>query len=442
MAANRGFRHFGFIGGIGMTMCWALTFALVPALLRILEGIRPWRPPARAAEAHEVRGWLARCFARPRLVIALSAAATLAAGAVFVAHFGRLQETNLQNLANDVRGAPEWTRDSSRANAATGQSNAGAIALLPSQDGADAYCEVVRRRTEERKERWLVDGCETLSSVVPAHQDRKLAVLRELRDGLSDAVVETLPPDQAARARALRADLAAQRPITAAEAPPSLLDRFRERDGTLGRIAFVRASGDAKLELAASMFAFADLVRNVPVEGRTWDAVGENLIFADLLANVQREGPLTTIVSFLGVCVLVALFYRRWRLTSHVLVSLACGAVLMAGVATALGFKINVFNFIVFPITFGIGVDYGANVGERALLRRDVLRALVEVGPAVVLCSWTTVVGYGSMIFSLNKALRGFGWYAMIGEVTTLVAALALLPALALVWPLRREDPA
>jgi predicted RND superfamily exporter protein len=70
--------------------------------------------------------------------------------------------------------------------------------------------------------------------------------------------------------------------------------------------------------------------------------------------------------------------------------------------------------------------------------RRNVVAALVEVGPAVVLCSWTTIVGYGSLIFTLNRALRSFGWYAMLGEFTTLLTALTLLPAMALVVPVQK----
>ena len=38
----------------------------------------------------------------------------------------------------------------------------------------------------------------------------------------------------------------------------------------------------------------------------------------------------------------------------------------MAGLATVVGLHINFLNFIVYPITFGIAVDYGANVVLRA----------------------------------------------------------------------------
>ncbi len=236
---------------------------------------------------------------------------------------------------------------------------------------------------------------------------------------------------QRQRLRTLRDDFAAQRPVTAAEAPPTLLDRFRERDGTLGRIAAVTARPDAKLEIAENLQAFVKAVRNVEIDGATYDATGDKVIFADLLKDIEVEGPRTTFLSLAGVMLLVFIFFRNLRTSVEVVGSLTVGVILMCGVAAVIGLKINFFNFIVFPITFGIAVDYGANVAARVRERGgDVIGSLAEVGPAVALCSWTSIIGYGTLLYSLNRALRSFGWYAMVGEITTITTALVLLPAL------------
>jgi hypothetical protein len=267
--------------------------------------------------------------------------------------------------------------------------------------------------------------------VVPRDQEEKLKVIASIVAELPDRVIKRLEPAQRGRVRQVRDQLAAQRPVTVAQAAPALVDRFRERDGSVGNLAVVTAKPQAKLELAQNLAAFVRGVRGVEVDGKTWDATGENVIFADLLANIDREGPRTTFLSFAGVCLLVFLFFRRVRTAAEVMGTLFIGVVLMCGVAAAIDLKINFFNFIVFPITFGIAVDYGANVVGRARERGgDVIGSLAEVGPAVFLCSWTTIIGYGSLLFSLNRALRSFGWYAIIGEWTTLLTALVLLPAL------------
>ena len=104
-------------------------------------------------------------------------------------------------------------------------------------------------------------------------------------------------------------------------------------------------------------------------------------------------------------------------------------------VAAAAALLLNRFDFIVYPITFGIAVDCGANVVARMSVRRGIAVAVREVGGVVALCSWTTMVGYGSLVLSLNQAMRSFGWYALLGEITSLTTALILLPAMARLLP-------
>jgi len=436
VASNRGFRHFGFIGGFGFFFCWVATFALVPALLTVFERIRPERPRSRVPSGDLRLAVLRRTFARPRAIMAVFAMLAAASAGLFLWRLPHALETNLDNLTNDVKGNPQLKRDNDRANGSLGRSSAGVIALLPSRDAAEKYCDVVRARVAAQSRlRELIGGCETLSSVVPLDQEKKLEVIRDIAGRLTDRVISRLPAAQAARAREIRDDLASQHVVTVAEAPPTLVDRFKENDGTVGRLAFVTAKPEAHIELGPNLRDFVAGVRDVPVDGKRYDAAGETVVVADLLADIQREGPVTTLISFVGVCALVLLFFRTGSRSAFLLLSLGAGVLLMAGVASLLGIKINFFNFVVYPITFGIAVDYGANVMTRMCERRSVVPALAEVGPAVALCSWTTIIGYGSLLLSINRALRSFGWYAMLGELTTLTTALLLLPACAMVLP-------
>jgi uncharacterized protein len=433
LAANRGFRHFGIIGGIGMLSCWAFTFLLLPALLAAFERVRPVKAAPDAKASPAVPGWLERLFAHANLILLGFGVVTVLAAALFVHALPVAIERNLNNLTNQLRGQDTLLHDHDRALTALRKSISGAIALLDSPDEAEVFCAAARDRMENPRYRPVLQGCETLAAVVPRDQAAKLDVIHDIARRLSDAVVDTLPEAQRARARTVRAELRSQKPLTLAEAPATLLDRFRERDGAVGRLAVITARPDALLEQAPRLEAFVDGVRNIPVGSRTVDATGENVIFADLLENIEREGPLTTLLSLLGVCTLVALLLRNVGTSVEVILSLVSGVVLMGGIATLAGLRINFLNFIVYPITFGIAVDYGANVVLRARERGgQVLQALVEVGPAVILCSWTTIIGYGSLVIASNRALRSFGWYALLGEAACLCTALVMLPALLL----------
>ena len=433
LAANRGFRHFGIIGGIGMLSCWLFTFLLLPALLAVFERIHPLKAAAGVPGSPTAPGWLERVFAHSGAILTAFGLLTLIAGVLFIRALPVAIERNLNNLTNQLRGQDTLLKDHDRALTALGKSISGAIALLDSPEEAEAFCAVVRQRMENPRYRAVIQGCETVRAVLPGDQAAKLDVIRDIARRLSDGVLDTLPSGQRNRARTVRAELRSQRPLALEEAPATLLDRFRERDGTVGRLAVITARPDALLEEAPRLEAFVEGVRTIPVGSRTVDATGENVIFSDLLQNIETEGPLTTLLSLLGVCVLVVLLLRNARASAEVILSLVSGVVLMGGIATLMRLRINFLNFVVFPITFGIAVDYGANVVLRAKERGgQVLQALAEVGPAVILCSWTTIIGYGSLVIASNRALRSFGWYALLGEAACLCTALVMLPALLL----------
>ena len=450
IAANRGFRHFGIIGGMGMLLCWLGTFLLVPALLAVYEKLRgaPKAATGPAEEGRVLLPFLRRLFARPGFIAGVFAVATIIALAAFFRDLPNAMERNLENLTNDPpKGQQTLLRDQDRAGTSLGTSTASVLALLDSWPEADEFCDVIRKRARQPEYSSLIESCNTLSSVVPRpdQQPDKLAAIRDIAAELARPALSRLSPQLRARVAEVRAGLAAQRPVKPEDAPASLLDKFRERDASIGKLAQVVARPDAKLELAPNLEAFVRGVRNVPVDGKRVDATGENVIFADLLTDIDKEGPRTTLLSFAGVFLLVILFFRHVRTSVEVLGSLTVGVALMSGVAAIWHLKINFFNFIVYPITFGIAVDYGANVAARVRERGGrVLDALAEVGPAVALCSWTSIVGYGSLLISLNRALRSFGEYAMIGEVTTILTALVLLPALLIIaeWQRARRSPA
>ena len=55
----------------------------------------------------------------------------------------------------------------------------------------------------------------------------------------------------------------------------------------------------------------------------------------------------------------------------------------------------------------------------------------------MLLCSYTTTVGYGTLLLSANGGIRAFGLAALIGEIACVTVALVAVPsALSL---LRRE---
>jgi len=146
-------------------------------------------------------------------------------------------------------------------------------------------------------------------------------------------------------------------------------------------------------------------------------------------------------VSFAAVVVVVIVATGGLRGAAAVLTALCLGVLFTIGGAAHAGMKLNFFNFIALPITFGIGSEYPFNVFDRVrLLKNDVSSALRLSGGAVALCSYTTTVGYSSMLVSDQRALQSFGRLAMTGEIACAASALVILPALLHALGVRRAD--
>ncbi len=213
--------------------------------------------------------------------------------------------------------------------------------------------------------------------------------------------------------------------------PALLRRRFEENDGRLGTVFYVKLRNDVSLSDGHNLLRIARTTDNVRLpDGSTVQTASRATVFAEMIRSMHRDGPRATAASLLAVSVVVVLATRDARGAFVVLASLLTGVAWLVGGAAWLGERLNYVNFIVLPITFGIGCEYPFNVYDRSrLLGGDVSGALERVGGAVALCSYTTVVGYGALLFADFQALQSFGRLAVSGELACVTAALLFTPA-------------
>jgi len=424
----RGFSQFGLLGGLGMALCWMSAYLLLPPLLLLIDRDGDAMPPppkrilgpavAYLVERHA--GWL-------RLA---SAGLLLASIVGVVTYTGNLIEydpARLRSQKSIKSGAVFW---------GTKVDQVFKAYLTPiavraeTPEELDAFTTALEARRKAKADNDPVREVRTLKSVIPADQEAKLPILEKIRGQLTDARIALLEPELAKRARMLRppADL---RPVTLADLPDSIRLPLVERDGSTGRIALIFPSFMGSMgpkELAE----ITDVIRGAIADskGRS-QAVGQSLLFHDISRSILQDGPKATALAFAVVCLLVLVAFRKLVPSMQVLGGLVLGVVWLVGWAAFARVRLNFLNFVVLPITFGIGVDYAANIVQRYWLDGpgSLGRVLRETGGAVALCSATTIIGYASLLVADSRALAGFGLLASLGEVACLTAALVALPA-------------
>ncbi len=467
----RGFRQFGEFGGIGMVLCWILTYSYGPALIVFWERLRPPRPRERASSGRprsivRAAAWLlgarrgAFGFVAVALVLAIWRLAPLirdpfeydfsklrnqesrthGVGDLYV-RVGRIFPQDLAPVGVALvpvpSDAPAYARALLAKDCADGLSRAGDPR---SRDLQSLTRECARRVTAGEPTGGLLSAVATVYDYLPTEQVAKLAVIEDIRRLLSDRTIELSSPEERKQIEEWTPPLNL-RVLALADLPEAIVRRFREVDGTVGRLALifpirVWANWDGH-----SLIRLSEVLKGVHLpNGAIVDAAGQPSLFAAMLRSIGHDGPIATGIAFAGVVLVVVILFRRFRIVVLLLSSLTLGILWMGGVGAAMGLKLNFLNFVVLPITLGIGVDYAVNIFARLEKEGPAgrARALVETGSAVALCSTTTIIGYSSLLISSNGALRSFGKLADIGEVACLLAALVVAPAVVY----RRSPPA
>ncbi len=430
----RGFQQFGYIGGLGMLFAWGAAFLLMPSLVARLDRDESTRPKPRP-ERTRFSYWVAALVRRaPWAVMAVTTALT--AVAVYqVAHFRR--ETDIESNFSRLRRRDTWKSGEGywgkRMDGVLGEYLT-PLAIL-GDDPEQARAVEARLKALESQPSFAdrIDSIRSIDDVLPSRQGEKLALLAAIQDDLTPRVLASLTPKQQDYAAKLTgADLT---PVTLDQLPRSFMLGLREKDGRAGDIVLVYPQAAADWWNGDQMRSFVGGLREVAREsalgGRPPRVAGSIALSTDLAHAIMVDGARACAIAFAGVVAVVILLLRLRRATVYVVAALLVGVLWLAGATHVLGIRINFANFIAFPITLGIGVDYAVNVVSRYELdgARDVLGAVRSTGAAVALCSLTTIIGYSSLLMAQNRALYLFGLLAVMGEIACLSVALAGLPA-------------
>ncbi len=436
----RGFADFAVIGAIGMALCWIAAYVLLPALV-----LRFYRAREMPAGEPLLGGLLARMlgFRHAAAVCGVATLLTIGAGVVTWKYVAEDPfEYDIKNLRSDGAAAllsESWMKVSNKTFGA-GISGQTYIAA----DRLDQVPEIVQAlRDVDAKAPPTDHTIGVVHSILelvpdPTEQAQKLAILSEIRTMLDDPALAGLEPDEKQRLDDLRPPdgLTA---ITIDSLPKEVSQKLRERDGKIGLIIGVRPDAHLDEWNGHDLIRFASALRRITLprtaehpEGEEITTSGPDMIFADIVHSIRGDGALVTGLASIGLIVMVLVVVGPNRRAVAVLSATALGSLAMVAVCAIANLKVNFLDFVALPITLGLGVDYAINVAHRHdhQERRSARQTLKTSGSAVFVCSLTTIIGYGSLLVSDNLAIRGFGKASLIGEVTCLMTALILVPAL------------
>ena len=414
----RGFNQFGWIGGIGLLTCWFATYTMAPGLISLFaRDLALAQPPPHL---HHVKPAALRHRGTILTIADIACVASIAGLSLRTRDWF---ESDISRLRRRHSVSRDWGE---RMNATLKTYLMPTVILARDAADAENIARRVRALIERRGAGDLLASVRTLEQWLPSTREESLKEARELRAHLTEAVLNGLDPKQRAQVEKAVSP-ASFVPLTVADIPIVLTAGLRERSGQLGRQVLVfpkltKGNWDAD-RLQAATRDLREAAGDAPI-------AGSMPLSTDILTVMKADGPKATLLALVAVLAIALLAFRSVRLSLAAVSSLLIGVLMMLGVLALSGQRINFCNFVTLPITFGIAADYSVNMLRRFHEDGESWEyALERTSGAVVLCSVTTILGFGSLLVAQNMALFSFGIFAVTGEIACLLTATVLLPA-------------
>lgn len=428
----RGFSQFGVMGAAGCLLAWLATFTVLPALLLFGGG---------GAGAGQTQDWATRQLRRfgrlverrPGRVMAVGAAITVVASVGATRFLGDPFEYDFRKLTSRAAQTGISRVVETETDAVFGRWPQPTIILAEDARDVPAIKAAIRRQDDAAPGPPVIGNMASLDDLLPGspeEQATKLAIIADIRRLASDPTLELLEPEDRKRLDQVTppADL---RPVAPGDLPLIARRAFTERDGSLGRVLLIYpVEKGLSIWNGHNLLRIAAVVQRIQLpDGRVLETGGSAVVFGAMIRSILEDGPKVTAVSLIAVMLLVLLRIRPISRALLVMGTLLLGVIWMVGAAGHADVRITFLNFIALPFIFGVGVEYAIHIATSFAERGSAASAIASTGGVVALCSWTAIVGYGSLLGATNRALQGLGGVATLGELACLISAAVVLPA-------------
>ncbi|MFQ6673674.1 MAG: MMPL family transporter, partial [Fidelibacterota bacterium] len=214
-------------------------------------------------------------------------------------------------------------------------------------------------------------------------------------------------------------------PMELENLPASIVDRYANKERSLFLVTVL--PGDNIWQDMRFLKRFTDDLDRISLR-----ATGFPPVFRALIEIIGRDGRNAALLTLVVVFVLLWIDFRHPGHAFMAMIPLAAGMVWMVGIMQIAGKQLDVVNVMGIPMILGIGIDDGVHIIHR--WRREgpgsVQTVFSSTGKAILLTSLTTMIAFGSLVFSLWRGYGSLGVALFIGVGSCFLTTVLILPGI------------
>ena len=281
------------------------------------------------------------------------------------------------------------------------------MAYLGGQDKVDRKCSEIVGQADDPEPRSLIRN---LIRVLEGDTTMASARLREFQKGFAPRFKESV------------LHMASVETLQLGNLPITVLDRYSNTDRTQFLVTVFPA--DNIWQDAEFLKRFVgDLVRV------NENATGMPPVFRALIEVIGKDGRNAILLALVVVFFVLWVDYRKPGHALMAMIPLTIGIFWMVGLMGLFGIKMNVVNIMGLPMIIGIGVDDGVHIVHRWRIegKGKITQVISSTGKAILLTSATTMLAFGSLVFSVWPGFASLGVAMFIGVGACFLSTIIVL---------------
>jgi uncharacterized protein len=173
---------------------------------------------------------------------------------------------------------------------------------------------------------------------------------------------------------------------------------------------------------------------------------GQEALNVDEMTLALKDMSLATIISLIGLAILLTLFWRGSRRPWFGITELLVALCLTIGLTTLVVGHLNILSVVFAPLILGLGIDYGTHwlsryqeeVQKEGVSRKEAIRAtMINLGPGLVTAGLSAALSFFPLVLTGFRGLAELGIICSMGMLMTTTTSMCVLPAITLVFDRR-----
>ena len=274
---------------------------------------------------------------------------------------------------------------------------------------------------------------ESILSYYDFYQDdekEKLALLKEIETILDDPTLELVPKEKKKDLERFKQALRETTPIEEKEIPKDVVKIFKGAKGE-GAFAFIQSKKEMSLDDGQNALRYLEDVGDIKAPIKTFHAVSDPLIFANVLKTMMRDAPKAIGIAILVILFLLWIDLRNYKKVLLVTLPILLGEIWLIGFLFLSGLKLDFYSMVIVPAIMGMSIDNCIHIYHRYKETGygSISKVIQTAGIASLIASTTNALGFLGLMFANHGGLASLGKVAILGLLATLLSTVVFFPA-------------